>query len=244
MAEVAPTAGKGCSLVLLVRHAQAAVPDEQGRYFSEGAVPLSEKGHQQARLLAESLRGLHVDRMWSSDLLRAAQTAEHLADALGVSPVHVKALREVNCGLFDGTTIAELRSEHAEYVSWVEAGFQQGFATPQRHFRADLRFPDGESVMDMAQRAIPAFLQVCDVPAGRVSVVVSHAWVICVVLCHVLGLGADSYYRFGMPNAGMSVVRVGRDGRGMLDALSWQAPLDRLAGASLKVSHAIVRSNG
>src|SRR2546423_552208 len=79
MAEVASTAGKGCSLVLLGRHAQAAVPDEEGRYFSEGAVPLSEKGHQQARLLAEALSGLHVDRMWLSDFLRGAQTAEHLA---------------------------------------------------------------------------------------------------------------------------------------------------------------------
>jgi 2,3-bisphosphoglycerate-dependent phosphoglycerate mutase len=237
-------ADKGCSLVLLVRHAQAEVPDEQGRYLSGGAVPLSERGSRQARLLAESLRGLHVDRMWSSDLLRAAQTAEHLAAVVGVSPAHVKAFREVNCGLFDGATIAELRSEHPEYVSWVEAGFQQGFATPQSHFPADLRFPDGESVMDMAQRAIPAFLEVCDAPAGHVSLVVSHAWVICVVLCYVLGLGADKYYRFGMPNAGMSVVRVGRDGRGMLDALSWQAPLDRLAGASLKVDSSIVGSNG
>ena len=244
MAEATARAGQDCSLVLLVRHAQTAVPDEQGRYFSEGAVPLSENGHRQARLLAKSLSGLHVDRMWSSDLLRAAQTAEHLAAVLGVSPVQVKAFREVNCGLFDGATIAELRSEHPEYVSWVEAGFQQGFATTQSHFPSDLRFPDGESVMDMALRAIPAFLQVCDVPAGQVSVVVSHAWVICVVLCHVLGLGADNYYRFGMPNAGMSVVRVGRDGRGMLDALSWQAPLDRLAGASLKVRSAIVGSNG
>jgi broad specificity phosphatase PhoE len=87
----------------------------------------------------------------------------------------------------------------------------------------------------MARRAIPAFLEICAAPAGKVTVIVSHAWVISVILCHVLGLEPERYYRFGMPNAGVVLVRVGRDGRGMLDASSWQTPLERLAGSSLPV---------
>jgi broad specificity phosphatase PhoE len=227
--------------VLLVRHAQAAVPDERGRYVSEGPVPLSERGLDEARGLAASLRGLKADTLISSDMLRAVQTAEVLAAVLDLDPHQDRAFREVNCGAFDGASLERLLDSHPEYVSWVEAGFKQRFATEQRHFPSDLRFPGGESVLDMAERAIPAFLDVCAAPAGTVTVIVSHAWVIAVILCHVLGLGPASYYRFGMPNAGLSVARVGVDGRGMLDATGWLVPLERLAGSSLAAQGAGAR---
>jgi broad specificity phosphatase PhoE len=238
MAEASAPSPDPCSIVLLIRHAEAAVPDEKGRYVSEGPVPLSENGHQQARVLAKSLSGLRVDRLVCSDMLRAVQTAEYVGATLGLEADRLSAFREVNCGNFDGLSMEHLLDGHPEYVSWVEAGFQQRFATEERHFPASLRFPGGESVLDMAGRAVPAFLEVCTAPAGRVTVIISHAWAISVLVCHVLGLGPESYYRFGMPNTGVAVVRVGEHGRGMLDASSWQAPLERLAGSSLPVHSA------
>jgi len=241
MAEPTRAGVDPCSLVLLVRHAQASVPDGRGRYVSEGPVPLSERGLGEARGLAASLQGLRADRLISSDMQRAVETAEVIAAALDLDPHPDRAFREVNCGAFEGASLERLLDSHPEYVSWVEAGFKQRFASEQRHFPADLRFPGGESVLDMAGRAIPAFLDVCAAPAGTVTVIVSHAWVISVILCHVLGLGPESYYRFGMPNAGVSVARVGVDGRGMLDASGWLVPLERLAGSSLGARSAGVR---
>jgi broad specificity phosphatase PhoE len=238
MAESLVQSGDACSVVLLIRHAEASVPDERGRYVSEGPVPLSERGHVQARRLADSLVGLRVDRLVCSDMLRAVQTGEYVGAAVGLEAERLSAFREVNCGSFDGLSMERLLDGHPEYVSWVEAGFRQRFATEERHFPAKLRFPGGESVLDMAGRAVPAFLEVCTAPAGRVTAIISHAWAISVIVCHVLGLGPESYYRFGVPNAGVAVVRVGEDGRGMLDASSWQAPLERLAGSSLPVRDA------
>ncbi|MEK8130080.1 histidine phosphatase family protein [Paenibacillus filicis] len=70
--------------------------------------PLNEAGFAQARAVAARLAGEVWDVMYASDLLRAKQTAEHIAEAAGIPVIHYDVrLREVHGGLIEGTTEEE-----------------------------------------------------------------------------------------------------------------------------------------
>lgn len=230
--------GRKPGVLLLARHAQAAVPDSEGRFRSEGPVGLSSTGKRQAQELADHVRALQIDRVFASNMLRAVQTAEVIRDACGVEVQLEPGLREPNCGEFEGRTLDEIKESRPEFAPWIEQGFRQAFATPDAHFPADLRFPGGESVQDMAGRVIPVFTRIAQESVGKVSLIVSHAWVTAVVLCHVLMMPLENYYRFGMVNGGVSVVRVAADGRGMVDAVNLFAQPEYVAGGALQMASA------
>ena len=219
--------------VLFVRHGAVDVPDPMGRFHSEGSIFLSERGREQASAVAQRLQAIRIDRICASDMPRAAETAEIIAAAVGATVEINPRLREVNCGSFDGAVLGDLQRDRPEFAPWILAGFLQQFATDETHFRPDLRFPGGECVLDMAERVLPAFRRLCQETVGRVTLVVSHAWPVCVMLCHVLGLPPTEYFRFGTPNTGLSIARVGADGRGMLDAVNIASPWEVVSGGSL-----------
>ncbi len=102
-------------LVLLLRHAEAAYVDAEGRPVANtDVVGLTGHGVEQVRLLAEWLRTLGLDRFdqWLvSPLPRAQQTARLLADRLGTAPAElrtIEALRELPAG--DGAEVATSRA--------------------------------------------------------------------------------------------------------------------------------------
>jgi len=240
----APDSGTGpCALVFLVRHGQAAVPDAEGRYFSKTPVPLTPAGEQHAALAGELLREAGVETIWASDLLRARQTAEIISAATAVPVAYDRRLREVDCGHLDGYRVEDLEREHPAFLPWIASGYRQGFAASD-HLDAGLVFPGGESVVTAAERTIPAFQQISTASAGRCVAIVSHAWVTAAIICHVLRIPVDHYYRFGMANAGVSLVRAGADGRGMLDALNLSVPLQALAGGALPLRERAAHRKG
>jgi probable phosphoglycerate mutase len=70
--------------------------------------PLSEAGKQQASALGEQLPGGGWDAIYSSDLMRAAETARLIAASTGIPDVRWDArLRERSFGPLEGTTLAE-----------------------------------------------------------------------------------------------------------------------------------------
>ena len=82
------------ALVILLRHGQT---DENvsGRISGQGPVPLNTRGQEQARLAAEALAPLGITHIFSSQLVRARQTAAFLAERLQKSIEEIPDLREV-----------------------------------------------------------------------------------------------------------------------------------------------------
>lgn len=233
-----------CALVFLVRHGQAAVPDQDGRYFSKAPIPLTQAGEQHAARAGELLREAGVETVWASDLLRARPTAEILSDVTGVRVPYEARLQEVDCGRLDGSCLEDLEREHPAFPPWIGSGFQQDFARAVGHLDANTAFHGRESVIAAAEHAIPAFQQISAPSLGRCVAVVSHAWVSWAILCHVLQIPVDHYYQLVMANAGVALVRVGPDGCGMLDALNLSVPLGVLAVGSLPLLRRATHSEG
>jgi len=93
----------------LIRHGETA--ENAGRILQLPHVPLSERGLAQARALAARLAAEGIARIVSSDMRRAAMTAEALQAATGAPIEHEALLHERNFGALRGRPYAELSED-------------------------------------------------------------------------------------------------------------------------------------
>src|SRR5437667_11321226 len=93
--------------LLLARHGETDW-NREGRWQGWADPPLNEAGREQARALAEQLRTMPFDAVYSSDLRRAHETAEIVGRPHHV-PIRVdRDLREIDIGSWSGLTRAEI----------------------------------------------------------------------------------------------------------------------------------------
>ena len=98
------------TVLFLVRHGETV---DNARQIMQGQTQgcLNEKGREQARVVAERLATEPVDAIVASDLRRAIQTAEMIAEPHGLPVVTTPLLRERDWGGFTGRFIPELKGE-------------------------------------------------------------------------------------------------------------------------------------
>ena len=136
--------------ILLARHGETDW-NRDGRWQGWADPPLNDAGRAQARELAERLRETPFDAVYSSDLRRARETAELVAEPHGV-PVDVDAgLREIDVGSWSGLTRAQI---------------DERFPDGER--------PDGETREQHAARVLAAFERIARAHMGERILVVSH----------------------------------------------------------------------
>ncbi len=162
----------------LVRHGQTDW-NVQGRWQGQtpDAPPLNAAGLAQAEAVAEQLAaqasqdGLAFAAIYSSDLLRARQTAEIIARRLGL-PVQLDArLREVHLGVWEGMLGDEVA---LRYVAELEA---------RRRDPVHSRPPQGESVYEVAARVGQTFDAIARAHPDQHVIVVSHGLALAAGLC-------------------------------------------------------------
>lgn len=184
--------------VLLIRHAQTDW-NKTGRWQGHIDIPLNEKGHYQADLLAQRLANWPIQAIYSSDLKRATQTAAPIGAKLGLVPVKEPALRERNGGSYQGMTGEELQAHFGEEWHRVR---QDGFAPP-----------NGESNLELAVRMNTAFQQIVSQHEGDMIAVVSHGGAMRVLISHVLGLPLGRPASFSLRgNTGLSIIEINEHG--------------------------------
>lgn len=107
--------------VYLVRHGETAWNRER-RFQGHRDIPLSSEGFIQAERLAESLKTEVFDAIYSSDLRRAYQTAEIIAEKHGLSVVTLKKLRERSVGEWEGLTQEEVAARFPDWRQRIAEG--------------------------------------------------------------------------------------------------------------------------
>jgi 2,3-bisphosphoglycerate-dependent phosphoglycerate mutase/probable phosphoglycerate mutase len=104
--------------IILLRHGQTDY-NVAGRMQGHLDSMLTEVGHEQAAAAAPVLAALAPDRMISSDLRRAADTAEAVGAACGLPVKFDARLRETHLGRWQGRTVAEIdRDEPGAIATW------------------------------------------------------------------------------------------------------------------------------
>jgi alpha-ribazole phosphatase len=180
--------------IYLVRHGEPALPDGRKRFVGQSDPPLSPSGARQAHLLADSLKTICFDALYSSDLQRCLSTADILSRKTGLSIQHRSGLREIDLGLWEGLCFEEV-----------------GQLYPEEHARreADLvgyRIPGGESFSDLQKRVVPAFFRAVDESSGSI-LLVSHKGVNRVLLCHFLGLPLTELFSISQDYCCVNIIR-------------------------------------
>lgn len=161
--------------LILIRHGRQSSP------LCNVNVDLSEVGRKQAQLLAERLKELAPDLIFTSALIRAKQTAEIL---FGTEATFLEreALNEISFGDMTG----EADSRNAVL-------FPDYFAAKKRK-EENLRLPGGECPTEVFDRAVKVVEEAIASGAGTV-VFVTHGGVIRVLVAGLLGLGAGRMLR-------------------------------------------------
>ena len=171
--------------LILLRHGQTtynATNRMQGHLDS----PLSETGLAQARSAAELVAKLGVSKIVASDLQRAANTAQIIADRLGL-PVSTDArLRETHLGEWQGKSHAEVDAAHPG---------------ARARWRNDAAWapPEGESRVEVAQRARPVveeLLAEYDAWDDSAVLLVAHGGTISALTANLLGLDVSQFLLF------------------------------------------------
>ena len=96
---------------LYLRHGQTEW-NRQGRMQGATDIPLNETGRDQAREAAGRLTDTHIDRIIASPMLRAAETADIVAQTKSLPVTHDDRLKERFFGAFDGMLLSEIREQH------------------------------------------------------------------------------------------------------------------------------------
>ena len=224
----AAPAAPGSSKVYLIRHGHAMSVEKGGPAYSHHPIPLSPHGREQAARVGAALQSGAVAALYSSDLVRARETSQIIGGAIGLDVVVDETLRELALGDFEGMTLERVHAEHPRFVPWLEITFRERFPTRDFHHPAELSFPNGQSVLEVHERALATFLRIVRANRGHTVAIVSHGWILQPLLCHIVGASPNLYYRFSLPTATLSLAAVGDDGRGELEIFNGAVGLTEL----------------
>jgi broad specificity phosphatase PhoE len=176
----------------LVRHGQndflgkalaARLPD----------INLNAQGRAEAQAIASALLGKKVERILSSPLERARETAEPLARRLGMSIEISEQINELGFGDWAGKSMQELEL----LPEW------KLFNT----FRSGTRPPGGETMIELQTRMVSA-IETCAKSSAKTFAFFSHADPIRTALLYYLGMPLDMFSRIEISPGTYSLLRV------------------------------------
>jgi broad specificity phosphatase PhoE len=173
-------------VIYLARHGET---EDNARRVVQGWIdtPLNDRGREQARELAGQVADLGIAAIWTSQLARAAETAQIVGDAIGVAPRVDDRLAESRRGSWEGRSLEEIEaSEPEQWAAWKAAG-------------PDFRFPGGESLAEHQQRVLAA-LDAVRGGEGPALVVAHGGTVRCAICAHHPG-GLGAFWSIAVPNA-------------------------------------------
>jgi broad specificity phosphatase PhoE len=150
--------GPARTRVYLARHGQTAY-NKEGRFQGQQAVPLDDTGRAQAAELAEPAAGYGFAALWCSPLLRARETADIVAERIGLRPREDARLMETDAGDWTDRSFADVQAEAPELFAAFLAG-DPSFAFPGGESFAQQEVRVGAALDEVEQGELPA-LVVC-----------------------------------------------------------------------------------
>lgn len=148
--------------VLFIRHGQT---DFNLEHRLQGAlpVPLNACGRSQAQALADFLKSVPIDAIYTSPRSRALETAQIIGAVLGQDVCEDERLAEIAFGDFEGHTFAEVKSLFPlAYRKW-ESGYRP------------YRVPGGESRLDVQRRMQATWDDITSATDGETVAIVGHS---------------------------------------------------------------------
>ena len=200
--------------IILIRHGQTEWNQEE-RFRGRVDIPLDEVGLRQAQATAERLAEYKVTAIYSSPLRRAYTTAEFVARRLNLPVTILDNLIDMSFGTWEGLSIKEAREQDGPlFDKWIK--------NPE-----GIRFPEGESIEDVRERAAAALRDVISRHPDETVVLVSHRVICKLLLCEALNIDSSHFWQLAQDTSAINVLEV-RDGGMVVTLLNDTCHLNEL----------------
>jgi probable phosphoglycerate mutase len=190
----------------LLRHGEIE-SDGIRRFVGQADIPLTPRGVEQAHGWRDAFSGIPFEKIYASDLSRCADTARIIAGDTGTDIHFCPELREIHLGKLEGLAMADFRQRFQN--EWAARGEDISGYVPE----------GGESFAGLGRRVIPVVAALANRHDGNV-LLVTHAGVNRVILCHALGMPLDNLFRI-------------EQSYGCLNLLEWEEDAFRVLGVNL-----------
>lgn len=181
--------------IILIRHGETTWNIE-GRYQGQEDTPLSTRGLEQGRLLAEGLKDVPLDICISSPLQRSYQTCKFCADLHNLPVATDARLTEINHGDWEGVLAPDIAKAYP-----VE--FEQWHTAPHL---VQMPGKGGECLEDVRRRVRVAFDEYAQKYEGKTVLVAAHDAVNKAIICDLLGLGMEHFWQIKQDNTCINVL--------------------------------------
>jgi len=170
--------------IILVRHGQT--PWNKDKIFRGSRdIPLNDQGREEARLAGEWLKGETIHAAYCSPLSRARDTARAIARHHHLAVADLPGLTDLCYGDWEGLPLNEVKVTYAElYRRWETAP-------------ATVRFPRGETLDEVRDRALKAVEEVVRRHPGQIVLLAAHRAVNKVLIAAFIGLDNSHFWRIG-----------------------------------------------
>jgi alpha-ribazole phosphatase len=193
--------------IYLIRHGEI-VQGDVFRYNGQTDVPLTSRGLDQYRLLAERLRDRPIAACYASDLSRCAQGAEIVCGEHGIEPLLKTELRELSFGDWEGMTWQELADSFP------------GQWQARLNDITGYRVPGGENLHDLQSRVLPVITGIVQRHQGQEVAVIGHGGVNRVILLEALGAPLTSMFRLEQDFGCLNIIEYYEDGNPVVTLLN------------------------
>lgn len=167
--------------LILIRHGETDW-NLEGRYTGQSEIQLNTRGLQQAEALSERLCDKKIDAIYSSDLLRASQTALRLKSDRDI-PLHLDPrLREIDQGEWEGLHFDEIRTRYRE--AWEK----------RQDAPLEVAPPGGETVGELRQRVLQALREIINRHPQETIAIVSHGLALAIIQVETHGMPIESVW--------------------------------------------------
>lgn len=186
--------------LILLRHGETEW-NLTGRWQGQAEdTPLTALGREQARIVARRLAAYPIQAIYSSDLVRAFETAQIVGQVLGVELIPEPGLRESDIGAWTGLTWDEITARFPDEVAAMFAG-------------EDVRRGGGESYGELQARLAATLDRILARHAGQTVLLVSHGAALRSLIAYVIGADLAQMHRIAIGgNTALSVVEAWRGG--------------------------------
>jgi len=184
--------------IILARHGETQW-NKEGRYQGQIDTDLSDKGYEQAKLLGEALKNVHIDHIYASPLKRAYETAYAVAKLKSMEVQQIEGITEINHGKWEGMLAKEIAEEYGELVN-------QWHTNPR-----DVQMPDGENLYDVQSRAMETLKEIVANHHGETVLIVSHDATLKAIICGVLEIDLKNFWQIKQDNTCINVLEFVND---------------------------------
>ncbi len=165
----------------IIRHGES-LGNFHKMFLGHTDMDLTDRGYTQAEMTSEALCDIHFDAIYSSDLIRAYNTAIPNAKRRGMEIVKDRGFREIYAGRWEGKSAEKITKEDGEL-----------FTVEWRRSFGEFRIPEGESVIEAGERFFCAAKAIAERNKGKTILIASHAAVIRSFWCKISNFAPREY---------------------------------------------------